>query len=171
MKAKIIILGLCIFFIAMLQSTVLDYARVYNVKPNLLLIFIVSIALLKGNVEGAIVGFFCGLTQDMIAGKVIGFYALLGLYLGLIVGSVNKRLYRENVLVITFFTFVSTVIYEFCVYFFGTVFRNPVDFISPFKNVIIPEAIYNSVISVFIYIFAIKIYDKLSEMDRLPRKY
>lgn len=171
MKAKIIILGVSIFFIAVIQSTVLEYARIYNIKPNLLLIFIVAVALLKGNVEGSAVGFACGLVQDIIGGKVIGFYALLGLYLGLAVGSVNKRLYRENVLVITFFTFASTLAYEWCVYFLTTFLHSRIDFVFPIKNVILPEAFYNSAVSIFMYIFAIKIYGKLAEMDRTPRKY
>lgn len=171
MKAKIAVIGISIFFITMLQSTVLEYVRIFNVKPNLLLIFIVSVALLKGNVEGAVVGFVCGLAQDIVSGKAIGFYALLGLYLGIAVGSVNKRLYRENILVITFFTFVSTVAYEWGVYFLSTFLQDDLDFIYPIRNIILPEAIYNSAVSIFIYIFAIKLYDKLNDMGRLQRKY
>lgn len=171
MKAKIIILSASIFFIILIQSTVLEYAQIYGVKPNLLLIFIVAVALLKGNIEGATIGFFCGLVQDMAAGKVIGFYTLLGLYLGLAVGSVNKRLYRENILVITFFTFVSTVAYEWCVYFLSNFLHGPVEIIYPIRNVILPEAIYNSTISIFIYIYTIKIFDKMSDMNKVHRKY
>jgi len=47
--------------------------------------------------RGAVTGFLCGLTQDMLSGRVIGFYALLGLYLGLGIALINKRLYKENV--------------------------------------------------------------------------
>jgi len=36
------------------------------------------VALLGSNIEGAVTGFCGGLTQDMLSGRVIGFYALLG---------------------------------------------------------------------------------------------
>ncbi|GAE88610.1 rod shape-determining protein MreD [Acetivibrio straminisolvens] len=110
MRVKIVSYAVLIFIIALIQSTVLGSISVFNVKPNLLLILIVSAALLGNNVEGAVIGFICGLTQDMLSGRVIGFYALLGLYLGLGVSFINKRLYKENVLVAiitTFFFFDS----------------------------------------------------------------
>jgi len=87
------------------------------------------VALLGSNIEGAVTGFLCGLTQDMLSGRVIGFYALLGLYLGLGIALINKRLYKENVLVAIFTTFVSSIIYEFAVYFFVNVFKGSLELI------------------------------------------
>lgn len=178
MKIRILTYAVCIFFIILLQSTVLDYIEIYNVKPNLIIIFVVSVALLRGNVEGAVIGFTSGLMQDMLSGKVLGFYSLLGLYLGLIIGSVNKRLYRENLFVILFFTFMSTAFYEFTVFILGSVLpsllgpvRTQVEFIYPLRNVILPEAIYNSIVSIFIYIFVIKMNDRFDEVDKSARKY
>ncbi len=171
MKKKIFWIGLSILLIALLQSTVMEYIVIYGVKPNLLLVFIVSAALLKGNFEGAVIGFFCGLTQDILGGKVIGFYAMLGLYTGLVVGSLNKRLYRENILVVLFFTFASTVVYEWLVYFLNIFYKAPVDLVFAFKSVILPEAVYNSGISIFIYVYVMKLYEKFTDVGKVPRKY
>ena len=117
MRVKIAAYTILIFSMTLIQSTVLDNIRVYNIKPNLLMVLIVTSAFLSGNIEGAVVGFFCGLSQDMVSGKTIGLYALLGLYLGYSVGSINDRLYRENALITVLITFVSTIVYEFSVYF------------------------------------------------------
>lgn len=179
MKFKVFAIGLSIFFIAAIQSTILNYFEIYNVKPNLLMIFIVLFALLRGNVEGAVIGFFTGLSQDIISGKAIGFYALLGLYLGFVAGSLNKRLYRENFLVAVFFTFLSTIAYELCVYLMhmsGAYFSQTVDGIQfellyVLKNTVLPEAFYNSVVSVIMYIFIIKLNYKLEAFDKSARKY
>lgn len=157
--------------IVILQSTLVDYIMIYNVKPNLILIFIVSVGLLRGNVEGAVIGVFMGLAWDVVSGKLLGFYALLGLFLGFLTGSVNKRLYRENFLVILFFTFVSTVGFEWAVYFLHTVFTSKIDFYYPFRYVILPEAIYNCGVSIFIYIFVIKLNDWFSSSKKISRKY
>lgn len=171
MKIKVFIYALCIFVITLLQSTILDYIKILHVKPNLLVIFIISVALLRGNVEGAVVGFFTGLAQDMAAGKSVGFYALLGMYTGVLVGSVNKRLYRENFLVILFFTFVSTLCYESVVYLVGPFAKTGVEYILVAKDLILPEAVYNSLVSIIIYIFAIKLSYRLEQSDGNTRKY
>jgi len=173
MKYKITFYAISIFLIILIQTTILNYIEIFNIKPNLLLVFIICTALLKGNVEGAVVGFCAGLAQDMVAGRVLGFYALLGLYMGLLVGSVNKRLYRDNVFVILFFTFVSTIVYESAVYliykwvinFFSANYSSGFNLIFSLKNVILPEAIYNSVVSlIFLSILPRfkKVYDEKS---------
>jgi len=171
MKTKVLVYAVCIFVIVLIQSTLLDYFKVFNVKPDLMVIFIVSIALLRGNVEGAIIGFFCGLLQDMVTGKILGFYALLGLYLGLIIGSVNKRLYRENFLVIIFFTFISSVVYEFSVCLFNYFIIGKIDLLFSFEKIIFPESIYNSVVSVLMYIFVFKLNDRFQSTNKVSRKY
>jgi len=169
MKIKIPVYTVCIIAIILLQSTVLDYIKIYNVKPNLIIVFTVSVALLNGNIEGAIVGFFAGLSQDIATGKLIGFYALLGLYLGLAVGSINKRLYRDNIFVVIFFTFISTIVYESTVYFLWSlrsIISGQVNLLYPLKAVILPEVVYNSAISVFVYIFVIKLTRTFEVTDR-----
>lgn len=174
MKRKILYYTVALFIIILTQSTVLDYIKVYDVKPNLMLVFIVCIAFLNGSTEGAIVGLSMGLMQDMLFGRVLGLYALLGMYLGLVVGSVNKRLYRDNILIVVFFTFVSTIIYEIMVFvlsWFGYIIRGQVNLLRPLGEIILPEAIYNSFASIFIYIIIIKIHFKFEEMSRATRKY
>ena len=170
MKIKILIYTLIIFLIVLLQSTLLDYIKIYYIKPNLLIVFIISIALIRGNIEGSIIGFTIGLSQDLLSGKVLGFYSILGLYLGLIIGSVNKRLYRENFLVVIFFTFRSSIAYESIVYFLSTILKGQIDFYYPFKNIVLPEALYNSLISVFVYVLIIKLNDRFNS-SKISRKY
>lgn len=170
MKTKILIYSMCIFLFTIIQSTVLDYIRIFNVKPNLLIVFVVSAALLKGNKEGAVVGFFAGLSQDIASGKVIGFYTLLGMYLGLFIGLLNKRIYRENFLVIVFFTFISTFFYEGAVYLLGTFLKDQLNLLFPVRYIILPEAIYNCFISIFMFILVMRVNDRI-ESSIKTRKY
>lgn len=171
MKFKIIAYTILIFLTVLIQSTFANFIKVYGVKPNITIALIVIVALLRNSTEGAIVGFFCGLMQDSVSGTVIGFYALMGLYLGLVIGTINKKLYRENVLIAVFLTFVSTVVYEYLVYFFSTFLRAPLDFAYAMKNIILTESIYNSVISIFIFIIVIKLNIKLDDFDKNSRRY
>jgi len=171
MKVKVSIVLTSIVSIALIQSTVLNYAAAYGVKPNLMLVFIVCFSLLRGNVEGAVAGFSAGLVQDIVSGKIMGFYSLLGLYLGVVVGSLNKRLYRENILVALFFTFTSTVVYEFLVYFFAVFLPGDRNILFALKGNILPEAVYNSVISGLIFLIVLKMHRKMEEAEKAARRY
>ena len=171
MKLKIFVYTFFLLLLLLLQSTLLGYARIYNVKPNLLVIFIVCVALLRGNVEGASVGFFAGLLLDMAFGKFLGFYCLLGFYLGLAVGSVNRRLYRENYLVVVFFTFVATILYEAAVYILSNFMTGNLELLMPLTLKILPEALYNSVVSILVFAIMIKISHKFEETSKTARKY
>lgn len=178
MKIKALVYVVLIFLIILVQSTILDYIKIFNIKPNLLIVFIISVALLRGDIEGAVIGFFAGLSQDLFSGKFIGLYSLLGLYLGFFNGSVNKRLYRENYLVIIFFTLISTIAYETAVLFTGTFVHNlgaqvhnQIDILNSFKNVILPETIYNCIVSVPIYAIVIKLNESLVKLNKSLNKY
>lgn len=171
MRYKIFVYTVLIVILIVIQSTLLQYVRIYNVKPNLLLVFVVSVALLRGNVEGSVVGFFAGFSLDMLFGKLLGFYALLGLYLGLAVGSVNKRLYRENYLVVIFFTFLSTVLYEGTVYLLNSIMDRGMDLIYPLTRYILPEAAFNCAVSVFIYALVIRMNNRFDEISKAAKKY
>lgn len=171
MRMKIIAYTILIFFAVLIQSSLGSSIRIYGVKPNITITLIVIVALMRGNIEGAVVGFFCGLMQDCVSGTVIGFYALLGLYLGYVIGSINKKLYRENILIAIFLTFVSSIVYEYLVYLLSTFLRAPLGFIEPMTKVILPEAIYNSAISIIIFIIFIKLHMRFEKLDKNARKY
>lgn len=171
MKLKLSVYTLYILTVAVLQSTVLDYIKVYGVKPNLLLVVTVSVALLHGSVKGASIGFLTGLIQDALSGKVMGFYSLLGLYLGLIIGFANRRLFKENLLVMIFFTFVSTLVYEYMVYFLNTFMQGGIEFVRPMRLVILPEALYNSVIAGFVHLVQLRLNRLFEGIEKVSRKY
>lgn len=171
MKSKILIYSVVVFILLLIQSTILNYIRIYNVKPNLILVFIIAVSLLRGSLEGAVLGFFAGLAQDMLSGKAIGIYALLGMYAGLISGSVNKRLYRENILVCVFFTFIISIVYEFIIFMPTAIFNGYENIPYVLKRIILPEAIYNSAFSVIIFILAVKISYSMESVRKKARKY
>lgn len=171
MRLRIIAYTMLIFLAVLFQSTLGNYIKIYDVKPNIVLVVIIVVGLMRNNIEAAIVGFSCGLLQDCVSGMFIGFYALLGLYLGLAVSSLNKKLYRENVLIAIFLTFVFSVVYEYLVYFLNTFLRGSLRFIYPMQKVIIPEAIYNSAISILIFIIVLKMHRRFEDFDKNSRRY
>lgn len=178
MKYKLTVYLFAIILICTLQTTVVEYFKIFNIKPNLLLVYIVCVSLIRGNTEGAVIGFISGFIMDCLSGRVIGYYSLLNMYLGLSIGSVNKKIFRENFIVACFFTFVATILYEFIAMFTAlyipAVFSRtaqPENLLFALRNIILPEAIYNSIISIIVYIFVIRSNDKYLEIVRNLRRY
>ncbi len=171
MKQKILFYFFFILLFLVLQTTLLDYAAIYGIKPNVLIVFVIVAALVRGNVEGGVVGFLAGLAADMLFGGVLGFYALLGLYLGIAAGSTNRRLFRENLLVVLFFTFVYSVVYETAVYFLNTIMSGNIQLLYALTRVIFPEAVYNCAVAVIIYWLMIKADRRFSQTVKSARKY
>ena len=62
-----------------LQSTLFEHIAIIGIKPNTMIIVVVSIALMRGELEGAFMGMITGLLQDCYFSTYIGFYVFLGM--------------------------------------------------------------------------------------------
>lgn len=93
---RVFITAIFIIINFLMQSTVLHYIEIRGVIPNTTIILVVSYALLRGSTEGAIVGFFTGLLQDIFFGTSIGFFTLFNIITGYLFGRGNHDFYREN---------------------------------------------------------------------------
>ena len=171
MKMKTLFYTLCILLIVLLQTTILHYISIKGVMPNLVIVFIIVTAFMRGSAEGAAVGFFAGLAMDMMFGNILGFYALLGFYLGFSIGSMNKGIFKENLLLVIFFTFIFSIAYEVVVYVINNIMSGSINLLYPLTTIILPEAIYNSVISILIYPLILKAGRYFDRSGKLSRKY
>lgn len=171
MKSKILFYSFFIFAILLFQTTLLHYAAVYGITPNILVVFIIITALVRGNIEGSVAGLFAGLAADMLFGGVIGFYALMGFYLGIAAGSVNRRMFRDNLLVALVFTFAYSVLYEAIVYIVNNIMGGEMELLYALSRVILPEAVYNCAAAVPVYWLVMKADKRFAGMEKKARKY
>ncbi|NLY43654.1 MAG: rod shape-determining protein MreD [Clostridiaceae bacterium] len=169
MRAFIVTIILLLAFVV--QSTVLQYSQIFNVKPNLVIMLIIHFSLIRGSVEGAIVGFIGGLFMDILAGRIVGLYSLIGMYIGVAAGYFNKRFYKDNYFVALFFTFIFTFAFEFTFYLLFYFIWGETRILYVLQHIIVPEAIYNCVVAVPVYMVLIKIDNWLEEREKSSRKY
>jgi rod shape-determining protein MreD len=81
--------ALVIFIVLMVQQTVIVALRIGGAHPDLLWLLPITAALLDGPETGAIVGFWAGLTFDLVLPTPFGLSALVGCLLGYAVGSLT----------------------------------------------------------------------------------
>jgi rod shape-determining protein MreD len=171
MKKKVFFYLIFIVLFLVLQTTLLHYIKIHGVMPNLLITFIIVTALIRNSTEGAAVGFFSGLCIDLQFGPVIGFRALLGFFLGLAAGSVNRRIFRENLMVVIFFSFIYSVAYESVIFIINNIMTGDIRFVFAMTKVILPEALYNSVMSVLLFPLLVKAGKRFGMSAAAVRKY
>ena len=104
MKGKIVYF-LTIVICFLLQCTVMDLISIGSVTPNLMLVFCVSMGLMRGRKSGLWAGFFSGLFVDLFFGSVFGFYALIYMYIGYLSGYAHRIYYDDDVKVPFFVNF------------------------------------------------------------------
>lgn len=161
-----IIVAITILVFYLLQCTLFKALSLASVSPNLLLIITFVAGFMVGKKEGMYVGLFSGLILDIFYGDVIGFNAILYMYIGYINGFFNAMFYDEDVTLPVGLICASDLAYNFFYYIFNFLLRNCLDFPYYFIHIILPEMIYTVVIMLLIYRPILKIHRKLSEYEK-----
>ncbi|MBF8984316.1 rod shape-determining protein MreD [Lutibacter sp. B2] len=134
-----------------LQSTIFQYFRILGVLPNTALLIVIVFSILWGEKKGAVIGFITGLLQDILVGSFVGINALIYMLIAYNIGNFQKILFKDTYLTPVFFAIISTSIYHVSYYSVMYMTNNPVEFLIVFKNIVLPETIYNGIVSVVIY--------------------
>lgn len=134
-----------------LQTTLFQALNFGGISPNILIIITVSYGFMRGKKYGMIVGFICGLLMDIFYGDVLGFYALVYLYIGAANGVFHSIFYQDDIKLPLVLILASDFAYSFTCYVLLYLLRRRFDLIFYFKNIIIPEIVYAVFVTVFIY--------------------
>ena len=128
-----IIMVLTILISFVLQTTVFQFFNFGGIAPNLLIIVTAS--------YGMVVGFISGLLMDIFYGSVLGFYALIFLYIGAGNGVFHRVFYQNDIKLPLALITVSDLLYSFVCYVLLFLLRGRFQFGFYFKSVILPEIV------------------------------
>ncbi len=101
--------GLFLVATLVIQTTVLPLIAVAGARPDLLLLVVVSAGLLLGREHGVGMGFFAGLLQDLASGNIFGVSALSKTATGYVAGLVERKVFKENVLLPLLAVIIATI--------------------------------------------------------------
>jgi rod shape-determining protein MreD len=165
MTRRVLALGVVIVTALVLQSTVFAELRLFGVRPELLFLVTIVVALMGGPNEGAVVGFASGMAQDFMLNQPKGITALTLTLVGYAVGMTRQYIVSQSPLVPTAMVFVGTAVgmifYEVVSYLLGAF-----DATTTFGlRVALLTAVYNAVLTPIAY----PILRRVTEGSR-PRK-
>jgi rod shape-determining protein MreD len=141
-----------------------------EVTPDTALVFIVSYAILRGDIEGGIFGFAAGIVQDALGGTVLGFYALLGFLTGFVCGKPFRDFFKDNYFLPFFVVIGMCVVYQFVIYVSTVMFSGQADFWFYFRAILLPKTIYTASLSVPLYAFLYFLNYKIEQLEGYVRE-
>lgn len=162
---KYLTLTLTVIITYVLQTTIIQNFNIAGIYPNLALVVTCCIAFLFGSTSGSVVGFSLGILCDFYWGRTIGLYAMLGMYLGLVIGQFNKKFFKDNYLIVCMIMVISTVFFETIVYIFSAlIYSQNIDLLRLLFKLFV-AIVVNGIASIIIYPILMKINLTL-EIDR-----
>lgn len=161
-----IIVTVFIIVCFVLQCSVFGSLSFAGIIPNLLIILTSSFGFMRGEREGLLIGFFCGLLSDVFFGAFLGFYALLLMYIGYLNGKFSKIFYPEDIKLPLALIVVSDLSYGIICYILTFMLRGRFAFAYYFLHIILPEALYTIVVTLFLYPVILKVNEKLEGYER-----
>ena len=149
----------------LLQSTVFKGLAFAGIVPNLLVILTASFGFMRGENEGLIIGFFSGLLCDIFFGDVLGFYAMILMYIGYLNGKFNRIFYPEDIKLPLGLIIVSDISYSMTCYILLFLLQGKFNFPFYFINVILPEAVYTILVTCILYPVILKLNEGLEALE------
>ncbi len=153
-----------------LQSTVFPELAFAGIVPNLMIILTSAFGFMRGENEGLIIGFFCGLLTDIFYGDILGFYALILMYVGFLNGKFNRIFYPEDIKLPLGLIIVSDLSYGMLCYILLFLLKGKFHFLFYLKNIILPEVVYTIVVTCVLYPVILFINDRLERWERKRRR-
>lgn len=160
------VVALFILICFVLQSTVFDALSFAGIIPNLMIILTASFGFMRGERDGLIIGFICGFLSDIFFGSFLGFYALLLMYIGFLNGKFSRIFYPEDIKLPLALIVTSDLSYGIICYVLSFMLRGRLEFSYYFSHVILPEALYTILVTMFLYPLILKVNEKLEIREK-----
>lgn len=141
----------------LMQINILSNFEVAGIKPNLILIFLVTNMLLKkDNLIVFIQTVYLSiLIESIFNTKVLVIYLLIIFFIYKI-----QNIVRNEILFYIFVIGISEIIYLFKFYVFEILLEKRVDFIFYFFRIMMPDVVYTVLLSIIVYFIIRKKYDR-----------
>ncbi|MBA7585768.1 rod shape-determining protein MreD [Candidatus Atribacteria bacterium 1244-E10-H5-B2] len=161
---KILLKGAIIVVALLIQLTIINSITILGLKPDLIMVVVVVFSLLKGEKEGTISGFASGLLQDIFSIGLLGMNALAKTAIGFTCGMLKEKIFHEHILfIIPVITFIASFMQSILIFLLLRAFGIEYNLAWSLKQVALPEALYSSLLSPFIFLAINKLFRMIKE--------
>lgn len=165
MKRKITA-ALLVFVCFLLQTSVFPHFAFNGIVPNLLVVLTASYGFMRGKKAGLLTGFFSGFLLDVFYGDIVGFYALIYMWIGYLNGNLRKIFFPEDIKLPMSMILLSDLANGIVCYLFLFLLRSRFNIQFYFVHIILPEVVYTVLISMLLYPIILKLNTRLEESEK-----
>jgi rod shape-determining protein MreD len=148
---RVLALAAVIVTSLLLQSTVFSQVKLLGVRPELLYLVTVVVAIIEGPADGAVFGFVGGMAQDFLLDQPKGITALTLTLLGYTIGLARQFIVSPSPLLPTILvavgTFAGVIFYEVVAFLLGQFDAG----LSFSLRVALLTALYNAMLTPLVY--------------------
>lgn len=142
---------LLLISLALIQATVMPHLTLWGVKPDLMLLVVISWSLLRGTREGIVWGFIGGLCLDLFSGAPFGLSALALLIAGFFSGLGEATIFRTHVILPLATVFFASLVYDFISLLTLRTMGWPVAWLDSFTRLVLPASLLNVLLTPLVY--------------------
>jgi len=158
--------ALLLFFVAIVQVSLLSSVGVAGGTPNLLLVTLVAVALLRGSIFGAAGGFFGGLLIDTANLETLGLTSLILTLAGYWIGRYGETTGRDRTHAPYVSVAVVTVLYAFGVLVLDFLLGDPVSGRRLLLDSLVPSIAFNLILTAPVHWLVAKLLPPLDWRER-----
>lgn len=159
---KIILMSFLIVLGFVFQTSFMASFNYFKVIPNISLILLVIFSMQSDGIWGGILGLLTGILYDAMIYDIFGVYTLIYFIIGGLIGNFSDEMVRENYLVYSTVTGISTVVMNSILYLILFFLRFRVQGAAGILPGILIEALINSALAVFILKIIMFIFDRFN---------
>lgn len=157
-----IIIGLLILACFILQSSLFRVVTFGGIGPNLMIALVCSLALMFGDIYGAVIGFLSGLMCDIFfsSSGALGMNALIYAITGFLAGKFEKLVFPEDIKIPTLCILAGDFISGFLSFCLNFLIRGRMVLPYFLVHFLLPEMLYTLLISLLLYPLLLVLYRK-----------
>ncbi len=153
---KIPLLFLISILFIIIQQTFLWRFSFFGAVPDIVFVYIVCFALIRNELESIVIALFTGIVRDSFFPYAFGINAIVYILTAYFVGLIQKRIYKDSILVPMFITFLGTYLKGIISYCYFYLLSYKYDFNKLAFETSVIESLYNCLISLFIFKLILK---------------
>lgn len=148
---RILISYIILFFISLiLQFSWLKYFAPYGLSPNIILILIISVGIVRGQFEAQLLGFALGLSWDVLSVDLFGSHAFLFTIIGYLSGLLSHKWNESKIFSQMILTGFATIFFWAGMYIVYHIF-SPGEHKIKINYIIIVQVFYNMLVAPVIF--------------------
>lgn len=148
---RVIFTGLITILFFVLQTSVFELFKLANIVPNVIIILVSSVAVMRGQKAGMLTGFFAGLLMDLFFGSYLGGLAFLYMLFGFVDGFFNRIYYSDDNFLPLILIGANDLVYGLIMFVVRGLLRNHLHFFYYLTSIILPELVYTVAVGLVLY--------------------